>query len=160
MSHELVDLIAEWGFVRSETTNLLRALTDNQLLFTPEGDAWKPLFWQFACCARTQIVYTRALENGTMDMTLFSSAELPDKTTLNTRHALQDSLILTDEAWHTALATVSDQTHIGWDSGALTPGRHIAKLISHERLHHGQLLSYFTLAGFTLPINFKQNWAL
>lgn len=36
----------------------------------------------------------------------------------------------------------------------------LASLSEHERLHHGQFISYFTLAGFELPKAFKSNWAL
>lgn len=36
----------------------------------------------------------------------------------------------------------------------------ILNALDDERLHHGQFISYFTLAGFELPKGFKSNWDL
>ena len=37
---------------------------------------------------------------------------------------------------------------------------HIALLQEHERLHHGQFIAYFTLAGIALPVSFRADWGL
>jgi hypothetical protein len=49
---------------------------------------------------------------------------------------------------------------VDWPGEKRSPEGHIYSLIAHERLHHGQLISYFTLAGIDLPPRFRQNWAL
>ena len=151
------EILDEWHFVRSETLELFHALNDQQLQFTPPGDKWQPLFYQFACIGRTQVVYTKALQTGVMDIAYFSDEQLPNKHEHNTQAKLQKLLAEADEAFGAAAKVVS---HVAWPDRELSTVRHIAKLISHERLHHGQLISYFTLAGIDLPYDFKQNWAL
>ena len=73
--------IKRWQFTRSETIEILQSLTDEQLQFKPDGEKWQPIFHQFGCIARTQLIYAKAAESGVMDFSLFGSPDMPDKDT-------------------------------------------------------------------------------
>lgn len=152
------DFIQRWQFTRSETIEILQSLTDEQLQFKPEGEQWQPIFHQFGCMARTQLIYAQATESGAMDFSLFRSAEMPDKDTRQSKVDLLAFLHESNEAWLTALS--KNKGTVQWPGGNKPVAIHIMSLAEHERLHHGQLISYFTLAGFSLPPDFKRNWAL
>lgn len=151
-------MISRWQFVRSETIELLQALSDEQLQFKPEGETWQPLFYQFGCMARTQLIYAEAVDTGRMDFSLFSSTELPAKDLRQTKSELLAFLHESNDAWLAALA--QNQNGVDWPEGHKPADVHVMALAEHERLHQGQLISYFTVAGYDLPAGFKQNWAL
>ena len=151
------EAINAWIFTRTETKELLAALDDEQLSFKPEGDKWQPMYYQFACMIRTQHIYTKALNTGIMDFAYFSDDSFPKKHSLNTKDKLTSAFNATVPLWKDAIATGHD---VIWHDEKTSTAGHIYRLIAHERLHHGQLIGYFTLAGISLPHNFKQNWAL
>lgn len=157
LSPTQTEAIDAWIFARGETRELLGSLTDEQLLFKPEGDKWQPLYYQFACMVRTQLVYAKALQAGVMDFGYFADASLPAKHSLKTQEALSAAMDAAVDIWKTAIATGNS---VDWEGQTASTAGHIYRLISHERLHHGQLISYFTLAGYDLPPKFKGNWAL
>lgn len=146
-----------WAFARSETEELLHCLADDQLGFTPEGDKWQPLYYQFACMIRTQLVYAKALREGKMNFAYFDDNSLPDKHALLTKQDLLRAMDVAAQEWKAAIATGNS---VDWQGKSVSTGGHVYRLVSHERLHHGQLISYFTMAGYDLPPIFKQNWAL
>lgn len=146
-----------WDFVRSETYEVLASLTDDQLQFSPEGEAWQSLYYQFGCIARTQFIFAKGLETGKIEPTYFSDMSFPGKYSAQMRHTLEELLHAADVSWKTAFGK-HDSVH--WPEGAVSRDGHIYRLIAHERLHHGQIISYFTLAGLELPQRFKDNWAL
>lgn len=159
----VTSFVRQWNFVRSETVDILDSLTDQQLLFQPTGtDKWQPLYYQFTCIARTQIVYAKAIKEGKMDFNWFESDEFPDKHQFKTKMELKLLLDKTDKMWSSAIVEQrrNEEFKIDWPGFKQSLPNHIVSLISHERIHHGELISYLTLAGFELPKNFKQNWAL
>ncbi|HLZ15237.1 MAG TPA: DinB family protein [Candidatus Saccharimonadales bacterium] len=151
------EAMREWRLARAETLELLGALSDQDLLFRPVGAKWQPLYYQFACMARSQLVYARALQTGKMDFAYFTDPMLPDKQVQNDQERLKALFTQAERAWLTAVQT---GTGVQWPEYTLSLPAHIYRLISHERLHHGQLISYFTMAELELPEHFKQNWAL
>ena len=153
----LQEAIEYWIFTRSETRELLNSLTDEQLLFTPEGPKWQPLYYQFTCMLRVQLVYAKALRTGTMDFAYFVDEALPGKHVLKTRQELNTAFDNAMEIWKSSIATGDG---VRWLDQEISAAGHISRLVGHERLHHGQIISYFTLAGYELPTNFKQTWAL
>lgn len=158
MSTQDKDIVRDWRFVRSETAEILSALNDETLVFKPEGDRWQPVYYQFACMARTQMVYTRALSEGKMDFAYFGDPMLPDKHVLRTKADLQKWLNDADKAWQEAMQ--KGKKEVKWPGVTITAASHASRLMGHERIHHGLLIAYFTLGGWDLPPNFKQNWAL
>ncbi len=148
----------DWQFVRSETLEILNALDDDRLAFCPSGDQWQPVSYQFACIARTQVVYANALQDGVMDFAAFGDASLPSKQSLRTKSELQEILHDAEALWQNAIQ--SGAPTVAWPGVSRSAASHVYRLASHERIHHGQLISYFTLAGWDLPEQFKRNWAL
>jgi len=139
--------IKRWQFTRSETIEILQSLTDEQLQFKPDGEKWQPIFHQFGCIARTQLIYAKAAES-----------DMPDKDTKQAQGEILKLLNESNEAWLAALS--KNENGVKWPDQLKPIEIHIMSLAEHERLHHGQLISYFTLAGFELPSDFKRNWAL
>lgn len=158
----LTSFINGWNSTRSETIEILLSLTDEQLQFKPKGDKWQPLYWEFGCIGRSQIVYTKAVETGKMDFSLFHSSLIPKKTDYQTRESILQFLKDMDLNWIKAIKnkTKDENFKVIWPDVQMPLIKHISSLVEHERLHHGQFISYFTLAGFELPKGFKSNWAL
>ncbi len=152
------DVIDIWIFARTELLELLSSLDDGQLKFKPEGNRWQPLYYQFACCLRTQLVFIRALNEGVMDLSWYGDKSLPNKHDMETRSKLLDQAEVNKEKMISALQSSRDS--IEWSDGIRTKNFHIAALIAHERMHLGQIISYFDMAGFTLPKSFRDNWSL
>lgn len=148
----------DWRFVRSETLEILDALNDETLLFKPEGDRWQPVYYQFACIARTQMVYARALSEGKMDFKFFSDPMLPDKHAHRSKADLLALLEKANKQWLDALQSAGK--NVKWPGMNVPAASHASRLMGHERIHHGLLIAYFTLAGWDLPPDFKRNWAL
>lgn len=154
--------IQGWKAAREETLEILDSLDDDRLQFKPKGGKWQPLYWEFGCIGRTQIVYTKAIESGKVDFSLFSSPVMPSKTKYQTKNDLINFLEKSDIDWLKAIKLKKDIEDYGIDWGNIKMPliRHIACLSEHERLHHGQFISYFTIAHFELPEGFMTNWAL
>lgn len=151
------EAINAWIFTRGETRELLGALSDEQFQFRPEGEKWQPLYYQFGCIIRTQYIYAKALETGVMDFAYFADASFPDKHASRTKAELARAFEAASRHWEEVLA---DAKFVDWQGQTISSAGHVYRLIAHERLHHGQLISYFTMANIELPPNFKQNWAL
>lgn len=155
--------VRQWNFVRSETLDILDSLDDQKLLYQPTGsDKWQPLYYQFACIARTQMVYAKAIKEGEMDFNWFESDEFPNKHQVKTKSELKELLVKADKMWSAAIVDQrrNEEFQVAWPGFKQSLPNHIVSLISHERIHHGELISYLTLGGFDLPKKFKQNWAL
>jgi hypothetical protein len=152
------EFIKRWQFTRSETIEILQSLSDEQLQFKPEGERWQPIFHQFGCIARTQLIYAKAAQSGVMDFSLFGSTAIPDKDSHQSKTEVLAFLDESNDAWLAVLSTGSET--VKWPDDDKPIAVHIMSLAEHERLHHGQLIAYFTLANFELPPNFKSNWAL
>lgn len=158
----VTNLIRSWNFVRSETLEILDSLDDKKLQFKPSGEKWQPLYHQFGCIGRTQLVYTKAIQEGKMDFSWFSSPDLPKKDQFETKEDIKKFLQQTDRTWTLNIRQKRDKENfkIKWPGVNQPLIVQISSLVAHERIHHGQFISYFTLAGFELPKGFKSNWAL
>lgn len=159
MVNDVQQFINRWNYVRSETLEILSKLAQTQMSFKPEGQKWQPMYAHFSCIAKTQRVYTKAIDVGTMDFAFFHTLELPDKSKFGDKKFAEDYLAESNRLWLSAIH--NSKGIIIWDKQLkVILTNHIARLAEHERLHHGQLVSYFTLANIELPTNFKANWAL
>lgn len=152
------EFINRWQFVRSETLEILQSLSDEDLQFRPAGNTWQPLYYQFGCIIRTQLIYAEAARSGQMDFALFHASRFPAKADYQSVQSISSHLASSNKQWLDAVSLNTGS--VVWPDGTASIAQHIARLAEHERLHHGQLISYCTLAGFELPPEFKQNWAL
>jgi len=149
-----------WQFTRGETLEILENLNDEQLGFKPDGERWQALYYQFNCCARTQLVYAKAIREDKMDFSWFGSQELPSKSAFTSKDEIRALLNEANETWIDAIETAAPDKTIVWPDFSAPLALHISNLLEHERMHLGQLISYHTLAGYELPPNFKRNWSL
>ncbi len=159
----VTSFVRQWNFVRSESLDILNSLSDEQLQFKPVGfSKWQPLYYQFACIARTQMVYARAIAEGKMEFNWFEDTILPDKHSFKTKAKLVKLLEEANKKWRESIVSkrFDEEFVVKWPGFNQSVSNHIVSLISHERIHHAELISYFTMAGFELPENFKKNWAL
>ncbi len=166
----VTSFVRGWNFTRGETLEILNSLTDAKLKFKPgnpsikvaQDNRFQTLAYQFACIGRTQLVYTKAIQTGWMDFSLFSSPEMPSKVDFKTKGELLKFLGKTDKEWIEMVRSRREQEdfEVKWPGFNKSLVNHIASLAEHERIHHGQIISYFSLAGFELPEAFKRNWAL
>jgi len=154
--------VRNWNFTRSETLEILDSLNDKKLEFKPKGEKWQPLYWEFGCLIRSQIIYTEAIGTGKMDFSLFVSKEIPKKDAYQTKSQILKALEESDKKWTNVVRSRrrEEDFQVIWPTFKRPFIQHIAKLSEHERIHHGQIISYFTLAGFDLPSKFKTNWNL
>lgn len=151
-----------WNSTRAETLEILDSLDNKKLQFKPKGEKWQKLYWEFGCIGRTQIVYAEAVKTGKMDFSLFHSAHMPKKTDNQTKKSIKKFLEETNKKWVSAIKSKAENEDykIAWPGFKMPLLNHVASLAEHERLHHGQFISYFTIADFKLPKGFKSNWAL
>ena len=160
---ELVDAFLQgWQSTRGETRAIVECLTDEQFQIRPPGAAWKPLYWQFGCIGRTQQVYTRALVTGRLDFAFFASPTIPAHDTFVTGGEIARFLDESEQEWIEAIRRrrQDERYTVQWPEKDVPLVWHIAALQEHERLHHGQFIAYFTLAGLELPEPFRANWGL
>ena len=108
------------------------------------------------------MVYAKAIREGKMDYSWFEREDLPRKEDYKTKQLLIDLLVQSDKEWTEAVRNKrrDEDFEIAWPGFKQSLINHITSLVSHERIHHGQLISYFTIAGFQIPQGFKNNWAL
>lgn len=152
------EYIKRWQFTRSETIEILKVLTNKQLQFKPDGEKWQTLYHQFGCIGRTQLIYAKAAATGNMDFTLFSSNEIPNKDASQTQTDIFTFLKEANKLWLDALS--HNKNGVKWPDGNKRIELHIMSLAEHERIHHGQIIAYFTFFNIALPTEFRINWAL
>lgn len=154
--------VRSWNYARGESLDLLDSLDNGKLLYKPDGNKWQSIAYQFGCMARTQMVYTRSIKEGRMNYKWFHDPSLMGKNDIITKKELDELLDRCDKEWNEVIREKRREEDfvIAWPGFNMGLLNHISALISHERLHHGQLISYFTLADFELPKRFKEGWSL
>lgn len=158
----VTSFVRQWNFTRSETEEILESLNEKCLKFRPKGKQWKRMVDQFLCIARAQSVYTRAIETGWIDFSLFSNPDFLKRFEIEKREDLIKLLKQVDNEWIKAIRgkRKEEEFLVAWPGFKQNLVNHISSLIAHERLHHGQLITYLTLEGVEIPPKFKRNWAL
>jgi uncharacterized damage-inducible protein DinB len=140
----MVEILSEWSWARGLSKDLLNALPEEMLHQQPLPDvgSWAK---QFRHLGRVQENYIQALKSG---KTVFSynGCSLPG---VITKPSLIEYLSRLDSELHAAL--VSPVSTIDWFGESWSIDRHLQAMISHEILHHGQLILYARIAKFKLP---------
>jgi uncharacterized damage-inducible protein DinB len=140
----------EWKFDRQLTADLLRTLSHEELLWSPSesvGALWK----QFRHLGRVQENYMKALETGRVNFdTQGGYRGTADGAAL--LHYLQEL----DKQLASKVANADDDQMIEWFGGErITAFEHLRRMMSHETLHHGQLIVYFRLMNKPFPDSWK-----
>ena len=155
------ELLGNWKFAVGQRYELLSVLKDSDLAFTPQGsEKFKDLQYQFACIGSTEKAYTEMIKNGLkFDVSLFSKIK-DDLVKLHTTTELKTKLEEIDRGFEDTIKNFSGDEVFDWGDTTSPVWRLITVLQEHERLHHGQLITYFTLADIEFPDNFKKMWNL
>ncbi len=146
MNSRLSKFISNWTFTRSLSLDLLRSLGDDQLDWSP-GPGVGTFAKQFRHIGRVQENYMAALDTGVIQ---FSTA--------NTSYgggsdidALCNYLAQLDNRLRARLETIDDGMTIDWFGEQVSLWEHLARMDSHETLHHGQWIVYCQLLGKPFP---------
>lgn len=154
------DNLGAWSYTLSHRYELLGGLKDKDLEFTPtQSKKFKDLQYQFACIGLTQLSYAKMLREGRFSSKYFSIFET-ELTKLRNKRELMAKLKEIDKEFKKEILKYSDKDTFLWEDIKIPVWRIITFLQEHERLHHGQLISYFTLAGLKFPSQFKKDWNL
>lgn len=146
----IAEVQAEWTAMRQLTVDLLDACSNDELHFAlapGQGALWK----QFRHIGRVQEDYLLAFETGHVvfdpaNGSFTGAATVPDLTAYLARI----------DARHTEmLQTLDPNRTVDWFGEMVSAQTHLVRLISHETLHHGQLM----LAWMALGHKFPPSWA-
>jgi uncharacterized damage-inducible protein DinB len=140
------EFLAEWQWARQLSVSLLGALPDSALTAQPISSAG-PWWKQFRHLARVQENYLQAFQTGRIEFT-------PEHSTYSEgpkRQALSSYLEQTDRKLFEILRSASVPDKIDWFGTPTTLQLHLARLLSHETLHHGQFIVYSRHTGVKLP---------
>lgn len=145
------ELQSEWTSMRQLTLDVLRVCTPDDLAFRPQpsvGVLWK----QFRHIARIHGHYLDALETGSVRFDMADATYCGD----GSRESLLAYFEEMDQR-HEALFTSADPNGtIDWFGEPASTQIHLIRLISHETLHHGELMIYWRALGHSLP----KSWAV
>ncbi len=137
---------AEWTFVRGLTMDLLNACTTDDLTFelSPQcGPLWK----QFRHMGRVHEEYLTALRTGQVKFDPSSGSYNQGKS----KPGLVNYFAKLHDLHAELFRGVGSEARISWFVQTISPEIHLVRLISHETLHHGQLILYWRALGKPFP---------
>lgn len=141
---------AEWTHLRGLTVDLLHACSDTDLKFalnSTTGSLWK----QFRHIGRVHGVYLDAITSGAMTFS-HSAGGYSGGASKSALATYFDDLA----ARHSNAFRFSEpETIIDWFDEQVPLSIHLVRLLSHETLHHGQLMLYWRALGHPFP----SSWA-
>ena len=153
-------LLSGWEWTLNHRYELLGSLKDSDLKFTPTGSSkFQDIQYQFACIGSTQLAYTKMLREGRWSNKYFGAFKERLRGVYEVK-ALEKILKEADEKFKNAIMKFSGEDVFDWGDYKAPVYSVVVILQEHERLHHGQLITYFTLAGLEFPKNFKRDWHL
>lgn len=146
--NELAMFANSWTFTRALTLDMLASLTDSDLLWSPAASNTAGAFWkQFRHLGRVQENYMDALDSGTITF----SCDGKQYDGGASHKALRDYLTTLDDALFEKLETADGGDVIDWFGEEVSVREHLARLASHETLHHGQWIVYCRLLNKSFP---------
>ena len=151
---KMSDLQEEWAHARCLTWDLLNVCTAEDLGFAPGpdgGSLWK----QFRHVGRVHGDYLDGVRTGVMR---FDSA-LGGYDGGASRDALCAYFDGLERRHRDTFAGPELSSHIDWFGDAVARDIHLVRLISHETLHHGQLILYWHALGRDFPKSWE-SWGL
>ena len=138
----LEDINAEWHWARNLTIELLNACSETDLMFElndSSGVLWK----QFRHIGRVHENYLTSIEAGTAQFDTASGTY----TYGNSKTDLLNYFDILQTRHQATLKDLSTSTTVSWFGEQISMELHITRLLSHETLHHGQLIFYWRALG-------------
>ncbi len=139
------ELLAEWRFARGLTLDLLDRCSDADLQFALNGGS--PLWKQFRHIGRVQEDYLSAIETGVAHFDARNGSYRGDAS----RAALRRYLEAIDRRLDPIFETTPPEQTIDWFGEAVSTDVHLCRLLTHETLHHGQLMLSWRALGHRFP---------
>jgi uncharacterized damage-inducible protein DinB len=148
-----------WKVTRGLTYDLLDALSEQDLLFTP-GEKLGPFWKQFRHVGSCQECYLEALKESKVEF------KYEDKGYVGgaSRSKLKKYLKRLDKK---LFKEIEDFSESDWTKGIFwsedykpTVYEHLMNLVQHETLHHGEWIVYVFLGGFKFPESWGTIWGL
>lgn len=149
--NELAMFVNSWTFTRALTLDMLSELTESELSWSPSasvGSFWK----QFRHLGRVQENYMDALDSGSITFTCEGKRYDGGAS----RKALRNYLTVLDDVLLEKLETADSGDLIDWFGEEVSVREHLARLTSHETLHHGQWIVYCQLLNKPFP----KSWSI
>ena len=143
ISKELHD---EWLWARGLTVDLLRTASSDDLSYCLD-ERLGPLWKQFRHIARVQENYLQALESGRVAFTTDGCSYAGG----NSKATLLDYYSELADRQKKLLSTVDAGLTIDWFGDSRSLSAHLLSLLTHETLHHGQLILYWKMLGNYFP---------
>jgi len=137
-----------WRNSNSSTIGFAKSVPTNKWKSKALENRFRSFAWEFACLARTRMCYLKALRTGEL---IFSHQEdIPDKSVLENEGKSEIVNILEKTAREVLkeIECLENEEKMGL----------IIWLLQHERVHHGKLMLYNSLANFKLPKTFVKTW--
>lgn len=154
-ANRLAKFLSNWSFTRSLSLDLLRSLDETQLNWSP-GAGVGTFAKQFRHVGRVQENYIAAFDTGVIQ---FSSVNAGYRGGDNDIDALCSYLTHLDNRLRARLETIDGGMTIDWFGEEVSLWEHLARLDSHETLHHGQWIVYCQLLGKPFPASWSV-WGL
>ena len=140
------DLASEWNWARGLTIDLLKASSPEDLSFRIDASCG-PLWKQFRHVGRVHENYMTALETRRIEFGIQGCSYHGD--------ASQESLVAyfecLAERHRSLLKNLDPAVTIDWFGKSASLSTHLTRLLTHETLHHGQLIIYRRAAGKEFP---------
>lgn len=137
-----------WRNSNSATAGFLAGVPAEVLHTKPFNPRFTSFAWEFACLTRTRYCYLDGLRTGKVD---FSDREgIPNKDQLaqESNGQFQERLSQTSNDILTEIEKINSSDQVAT----------ISWLLQHERVHHGKLMLYLSIAGLPLPESFVKTW--
>lgn len=141
---------SEWEFVRKLTLDLLNALTETDMVFTPGegvGSFWK----HFRHMGAVQECYMESLTTGKIqwDHNKRYHGGMSIQALASYLHTLDTEL------WN-KLKDINWEGRINWGTNDRpSVYAHLMRMYSHEILHHGSWVVYMRLLGKPFPVSWE-----
>ncbi len=143
---DLKDLESEWNWARGLTLDLLKASSDEDLIFELNS-ACGPLWKQFRHIARVHENYLHALKTKQIAFGTEGCTYEGDSSQV----ALTDYFQRLQRQHSSAFQSFDSSSKIDWFGEPKSLDLHFLSLLTHETLHHGQLILYWRAMGRDFP---------
>ncbi len=138
--------INEWRFTRGLSLDLLGALSETDLSYSP-GFGMGPLWKQFRHIGRVQEDYVLALTTGKVSFSTTGKKRFKQEGA----DGLRTYLSVCDEEMLRTLSETPGSFEIDWFGEKVKVSEHMWRLAAHETFHHGQWVIYMHGLGKPFP---------
>lgn len=152
---EIKNKIEEYRYLRQMSFDLLEAIPEEELNFRVSekvGSIGK----QYRHLGDVELCYAKAIESGEMSFDEYRR----DYSIESSKEQLKSFLDEMDEKLIED-AKQNPEAEINWfGEESLSVAEHLARLIQHEILHHGELVIYIRDLKLPFPQSWRETWGL